>query len=86
MGSSIETLYQVMDGKAEALEFAVNGSSSLTGIPLKDLQLKKNILIAGIIRDRKTIIPTGTDQILSGDKVVVISASHRLAALADILK
>lgn len=85
MGSSIETLYQLMDGKAEAVEFVVNGSSALTGIPLKELKLKKNILLGGIIRERKPIIPTGDDVILPGDRVVVISGEHRLTGLTDIL-
>ena len=85
MGSSIENLYQLMDGKAEALEFIVSQEAAYTGIPLKDLRLKKNILIAGILRDRKAIIPTGGDMILPGDRVVVIAGQHRLNALADML-
>ena len=85
MGSSIENLYQLMDGKAEALEFIVSESAAYTNIPLKDLRLKKNILIAGILRDRKAIIPAGSDVILPGDRVVVIAGQHRLNALAEIL-
>ena len=84
-GSSIENLYQLMDGKAEALEFIVRGPVAVTGIPLRDLHLKKNILIAGILRDRKAIIPTGDDVILPEDRVVVIAGQRRLKALSDIL-
>lgn len=85
MGSSIENLYQLMDGKAEALEFVVREKAAYTDIPLKDLRLKKNILIAGILRDRKAIIPAGSDMILRGDRVVVIAGEHRLNALDEIL-
>lgn len=85
MGSNVETLYKMMDDKAEALEFNVKDDPSLTDIPLKDLNIKKNILIGGIIRNRKTIIPGGNDVILNGDKVVVIAADHRLQDLSDIL-
>ena len=46
--SNIETLYKLMDGKAEAVEFKVNESSKTIGIPFKDIILKANILIAGI--------------------------------------
>ena len=74
-----------MDGKAEALEFVVREKAAYTDIPLKDLRLKKNILIAGILRDRKAIIPTGNDMILRGDRVVVIAGEHRLNALNEIL-
>lgn len=86
MGSSIENLYQLMDGRAEALEFIVDEDADYTDIPLKELRLKKNILIGGILRDRKAIIPAGDDVILPGDRVVVIASQHRLNALADILQ
>lgn len=86
MGSSMETLYQLMDGKAEALEFLVRDEPGVVGIPLKDLNIKPNTLIGGIVRDRKTLIPTGNDMILSGDRVVVLAANQRLHDLSDILK
>ena len=74
-----------MEGKAEALEFNVSPDPRLINIPLKNLNTKKNIIIAGIIRGRKTIIPDGEDSIMPGDKVVVFAARHRLQDLADIL-
>lgn len=85
MGSKVETLYKLMDGNAEALEFTVRENKKLTGRPLKDLTLRPNTLIAGIIRERKTIIPGGEDMILPGDRVVVITADSRLRDLADII-
>ncbi len=86
LGSSMETLYQLMDGKAEALEFLVRDEPGVVGIPLKELTLKPNTLIAGIIRDRKTLIPSGNDMILAGDRVIVLAANRRLQDLSDILK
>ncbi|MBR7010132.1 MAG: Trk system potassium transporter TrkA [Oscillospiraceae bacterium] len=85
MGSSIENLYQLMDGKAEALEFIVSQEADFTRIPLRELRLKRNVLIGGILRERKAIIPAGDDVILPGDRVVVISGQHRLNALHEIL-
>ena len=85
-GSNVETLYKLMDDQAEALEFGVGMDSRLTNIPLRDLDLKPGILIAGIIRERQTIVPGGNDSILPGDKVVVIAANQRLADLSDIVK
>ncbi len=85
MGSSIENLYQLMDGKAEALEFIVSQEADFTRIPLRELRLKKNVLIGGILRERKAIIPAGDDVILPGDRVVVISGQHRFNALHEIL-
>lgn len=86
VGSNVETLYKLMDGDAEALEFNVVNDERLTDVPLKDLSIKSGILIAGIIRDRKTIIPGGNDVIKAGDKVVIIASKHKLHDLSDILK
>ncbi len=86
MGSTIETLYTLMDDRAEAVEFLVQDEPTLVNIPLKDLSLKPNILIAGIIRNRRPIIPAGDDCILAGDKVVLLVAGQHLQELKDILK
>lgn len=86
IGSNVETLYSIMDGRAEALEFNVHEESRLLNIPLKMLNIKPNILIAGIIRGGKNIIPGGDDVILPHDKVIVIAGEHRLNVLYDIIK
>lgn len=86
LGSSVETLYKLMDGEAEAVEFTVIDDSRIVNIPLSNLKLQKSVLIAGIIRGRKTLIPTGSDCIMAGDRVVVISENRKLNDLADILK
>ncbi len=86
LGSNVETLYKLMDGEAEALEFNVKDDARIVNIPLKALKLRPNVLIAGIIRDRKTIIPGVDDIIQPGDRVVVIAADHRFSDLADILR
>ena len=86
MGSNVETLYKIMDGKAEALEFRVHPESDITEKPLKELQFKKDILIAGIIRGKKTIIPGGDDVILANDRVIVVSRDKKLHDLSDILE
>ena len=85
VGSNIETLHRIMDAKAEVLEFKVNGEFQYSNISLREMKLKNNILIAGIIRGRKPIIPTGNDVILSGDRVLVLAAGHILNDLSDII-
>lgn len=86
LGSKTETLYRLMDDKVEALEFNVLEDFAWTGIPLKDLKLRPNVLIAGIIRGRRPIIPKGADTIEAGDKVVVFAARQTVVDLADIIK
>ena len=87
LGSNIETLYRLMDGSIEALEFNVSPEFKGVNIALKDLSIKDGILIAGIIRGRKAIIPTGMDVILPGDRVVcIVSGGQQMFDLADILR
>lgn len=85
MGSNVETLYKLVNGKAEALEFIVKPDFSHTNITLRELNLKPNTLIAGIIRDRKAIVPGGNDVIMAGDRVVVLTVGHKMNDLSDIL-
>lgn len=85
-GSNVETMYTIMDGKAEVLEFKVGTDARLTDKPLKNLKIKPGILIAGIIRRNKVvIIPNGDDVIQQGDKVIVLAADQRLDDLAHII-
>ena len=84
--SKVETLYRLLDGDAEALEFIALGDCKIIGIPLKELELKENLIVAGIIRDRESIIPSGDDVILTGDRVIVVAAELHLNDLSDVLR
>ncbi len=73
-GSEIESLYHLVGDQVEAIEFRVKERiPDLVGVPLKDVQLKKNILICAIIRKREIIIPDGSAVIELGDSVVIVS-------------
>ena len=54
----------------------------------REMKLKKDVLIAGIIRKRKAFVPTGNDEIIAGDKVVIIAKSddQKMNDLSDILR
>ena len=83
--ANVETMYQLVDGKVEALEFIVKAETRYTNIPLKDLTLKSNNLIACIARRRKIIIPNGDDCIQVGDNVIVITMEKQIQDINDIL-
>lgn len=85
LGSNVETLYKLMDDKVEALEFNVRDESPVINIPLKELTLSKDVLIIGIIRDRKIITPSGDTVILPGDRVVIITTDQGLDDISDIM-
>ena len=85
-GSNIETMHSILDDKAEAIEFKINENSTVAGIPLENLQLKDNILIACITRGQDVIIPRGRDTMLPGDPVIVITKNAGFDDITDILK
>lgn len=85
-GNNIESLYKIVEGKAEAVEFKIEKEGPAVGVPLEQLSLKRNILIGCIHRDGKVIIPKGKDCILPGDSVVVVTTNSRLMNISDILK
>ena len=85
LSSNVETLYHILDGQAEALEFAVKESSSITNTPFSDLNLKDNLLIACINRNGNIQIPR-TGYYSGRDTVVVVTSIPGLRDLKDILK
>lgn len=85
-GSSVQTLYKLVGGKIEALEFHITSDFKKTGIPLKDLKLHSNILIASIIRGNHVIFPGGDDSLETGDSVIIISKSRQFRSINEIFK
>ena len=85
-GSNVRTLYKLVNNEVEAIEFLAKDDKKIVNKCLKDLQLKKNILIASIIRDNNVIIPRGNDFIKKDDSVIVICKDHFLDDLTDILE
>jgi trk system potassium uptake protein TrkA len=86
LGSKIETLYTVMNGKVEVAEFKVLPEFSLVNTKIKDIAIKQNVLIAGIIRNGKAIIPGGLDEILENDSVIIVSSGESISDLDEIVK
>ncbi|MCI9335324.1 MAG: Trk system potassium transporter TrkA [Lachnospiraceae bacterium] len=81
---AVESLYRLMDGKIEFIEFKIDEKDRNLNIPLKDLKLKRNILLGCIMRDTRTIIPRGDDVLLPGDMALVATIGRQIARLEDI--
>ena len=86
IGTNLETLYQLIKGKVEAVEFIVKGEGMLTSAPLMDLNLKDGVLVAAIFRGGKVILPRGSDRLQPDDSVVVVSNHLGLTDMTDLLR
>ena len=86
LGSNVETLYKIVANRAEALEFRVGKESPLIGIPLENLDLKPNLLVACINRGGRILTPRGRDSMEAGDTVIIVTTNTGLNDLKDILR
>ncbi len=84
--SSVITLHKIVNEQVEALEFMVNENTKNVGKPLSQIHTKKNILIGGILRNYKLIIPKGQDTLEVGDRVIIIAYDIILNKLNDIFE
>ncbi|MDD5939734.1 MAG: Trk system potassium transporter TrkA [Lachnospiraceae bacterium] len=86
IGSNVETLYNIVENKVEALEFIIQKDAPVVGIPLSALHTKKGVLVACIIRKGKTILPNGQTTIEVGDSVIVVTTHKGFGDIRDILE
>lgn len=84
LGSNIETLYRMFDDRVEAIEFKLIPGSKYTNIPIKDMKLKDNLLIASIIRNGKSFIPGGMDCFEDNDAIVIVTTHSGFDNISDI--
>lgn len=83
--ANVETMYRLVNGRIEALEFIIKKECEYTNIPLKNLPTKKNNLIACIGRKRKVIVPNGDDHLEVGDSVIIVTKDRLISNFSDIL-
>ena len=70
------SLRTIADGQAEAIEFLVDKHTHNCGVPLKQLKLKSDVLVAMINRGAYTEIPSGDSYFRAGDSVVVVTSGQ----------
>lgn len=83
-GANIKSLFRLIEGKVEIIEFVATGSEKFFEVPLKYLKSSQEILIATIVRKNEVIIPGGDDVIKSGDRVIVITKENNVASIDEI--
>lgn len=84
--SNVETLYRLIDGKVEALEFTVGANAKVANREICDLDIKSNTLLCSIYRNGRIIRPTGKECIRPKDSVMVVTTQKGLNGIDDIVK
>lgn len=84
--SSVQTLYKIVNEEVEAVEFVVDEKTKYCDIPFADVNMKKDLLVGGIIRHNQMIIPNGQDALHVGDRIIVIAYHILLKDINDIFE
>lgn len=68
------TIHTIADGQVEALEFFVDDQTMHCGEPLKDIRIRKNVLIACIMHGSRIDIPSGDSTFVRGNRIIVVAS------------
>jgi trk system potassium uptake protein len=69
----IINLLPVGEGRVNVTEIVLDADSPVAGKLLKEIVLPENSLVAVVIRDNHPIVPRGANNLLAGDRVVLIT-------------
>ncbi len=85
-GSKLNSFYRMVDGKVDVLEFSVGETSKIVGERLADLKLRKNLLLACIVREGGIIIPSGNDIVNAKDNIIIVTKHQDISDVDDIVE
>ena len=84
--SSVKTLYKIVDGEVEAIEFKVTERFKYLHKTLNEMKIKEHVLVAAIIRENEVIVPKGNTTMELNDYVIIVSRREIMKSLNDILR
>ena len=84
--SSVKTLYKIVDGEVEAIEFKVTERFKYLHKTLNEMKIKEHVLVAAIIRENEVIVPKGNTTMELNDYVIIVSRGEIMKSLNDILR
>lgn len=71
-------VHAIANGQVEAVEFRVDDRTLHCGEPLRNIRLRKNVLIVCITKGGKTIIPGGDASFDRGDTLVIVTTGDTI--------
>ncbi len=81
------SVHSIANGQVEALEFRVDSNTPHCGVELRDIHLKRNVLIVCITSKDGPVIANGSSSYEPGDTVVLVTSSdtiiHNLNEMFD---
>ena len=84
-GGNVATLFRYLDNSIEIVELVAAAGAAVLDRPIMELNIKKNLIIAGIIHGKDFTVPAGKDVIREGDSVIIVTTNKGIASLNDIV-
>lgn len=84
--SAVKTLYKIVDGEVEAVEFKVTEHFKFLHKTINEMKIKEHVLVAAIIRDNEVIVPKGNTTMELNDYVIIVSRGEIMKSLNDMLR
>ncbi|HET6845532.1 MAG TPA: NAD-binding protein [Anaerolineales bacterium] len=79
------TIFQIRRGRYSVVEEKVPEGAMGIGLPLKDMGLEEQCVIAAIIRDGKMALPKGESTFAAGDEIIAVASPEGAKRLAELL-
>jgi len=79
--SDLLSFKMLKEGEAQVLEFKVTNKSKIVSRKLKKAGFPGNSIVGAIVRDDMVIIPSGEDEIMVGDKLIVFARTESISRL-----
>lgn len=84
IGSKVNSMVRIANERAEVLEFIVAENTMHQNEPLKQIALKKGIVVALIVHKNKLMVPHGNTVFAKGDSVIIVTMNHKFTDMNDI--
>lgn len=85
-GETVLTVQTIAGGKVQASEFRIREDSLNRGKPLREMKIRKDVLIAAVSRGRQVEVAGGNTSFDTGDCVIVVSGSRDILRFNDIFE
>lgn len=69
------------EGEAQVLEFKVTKKSKVANKKIKKTGFPSNSIVGAIVRNSKVIIPSGEDEVMAGDRLIIFARTDALSKL-----
>jgi len=77
----VKAVHDVASHFAEVIEIEVSDSCGVLNQPIREIKFPPDVVVAGIMRDGKLIIPDGDAQLHVEDIAIILSVSEHMAAV-----